>query len=286
MSTLATIRPAGADAALGKTTFVTQLGIDGAKQPTALGGAYRRISDAPLWALWAASLPAAVGFAIHVPHYLAASEYAEGALAALNARAVAELEGRITALLQDVKSLDHDRALRRLAALIGAIKRTNFYQTDADGAPKPHISIKIASRELDDLPLPKPYREIFVWAPHVEGVHLRFGPVARGGLRWSDRRDDFRTEVLDSLARQSVLPTRVLVVGDARSNGFDPQVDLFAELARRVHRVAWLTPEPRRYWTQTGCALDEYSLHCSGAVSARDGTELIEKVDELGSALA
>ena len=78
----------------------------------------------------------------------------------------------------------------------------------------------------------------------------------------------------------------VLVVGDARSNGFDPRVDLFAELARRVHRVAWLTPEPRRYWTQTGCALDEYSLHCSGAVSARDGTELIEKVDELGSALA
>ncbi|MGW0454376.1 MadC family VWA domain-containing protein [Gordonia sputi] len=94
------------------------------------------------------------------------------------------------------------------------------------------------------------------------------------------------TELLE-IHRGLITPrTSVLVVGDARSNGFDPRVDLFAELARRVHRVAWLTPEPRRYWTQTGCALDEYSLHCSGAVSARDGTELIEKVDELGSALA
>lgn len=79
--------------------------------------------------------------------------------------------------------------------------------------------------------------------------------------------------------------TSVLVVGDARSNGFDPRVDLLAELARRAHRVAWLTPEPSRYWTQTGCALAEYAPHCSGLVSARDAAELIQRCDELGSAL-
>ncbi|MDZ4363820.1 NAD-glutamate dehydrogenase [Brevundimonas sp.] len=133
----------------------------------------------------------------------------------------AELVEKINALLQDVKSLDHDRALRRLSLLVQAIKRTNFYQTGADGEPKPHISIKIASRELDDLPLPKPYREIFVWAPHIEGVHLRFGPVARGGLRWSDRRDDFRTEVLGLVKAQQVKNAVIVPVGS--KGGFYPK---------------------------------------------------------------
>ena len=127
--------------------------------------------------------------------------------------AVADLHDGLLALLQEVKSLDHDRALRRIAALILAIKRTNFYQLAADGRPHPYIAIKIASRELDDLPLPKPFREIFVWAPHVEGVHLRFGPVARGGLRWSDRRDDFRTEVLGLVKAQMVKNTVIVPVG-------------------------------------------------------------------------
>jgi glutamate dehydrogenase len=133
----------------------------------------------------------------------------------------AELLAKITALLQDVKSLDHDRVLRRLALLIGALKRTNYYQVAADGSPKPHISIKIASRELDDLPLPKPFREIFVWAPHIEGVHLRFGPVARGGLRWSDRRDDFRTEVLGLVKAQQVKNAVIVPVGS--KGGFFPK---------------------------------------------------------------
>jgi glutamate dehydrogenase len=132
-----------------------------------------------------------------------------------------ELTAKITALLQDVKSLDHDRVLRRLMLLIGAIKRTNYYQVGADGSAKPHISIKIASRELDDLPLPKPYREIFVWAPHIEGVHLRFGPVARGGLRWSDRRDDFRTEVLGLVKAQQVKNAVIVPVGS--KGGFFPK---------------------------------------------------------------
>ncbi|CAN5219703.1 NAD-glutamate dehydrogenase [soil metagenome] len=132
-----------------------------------------------------------------------------------------ELMAKITALLQDVKSLDHDRVLRRLALLVGAIKRTNYYQVGPQGQPKPHISIKIASRELDDLPLPKPFREIFVWAPHIEGVHLRFGPVARGGLRWSDRRDDFRTEVLGLVKAQQVKNAVIVPVGS--KGGFFPK---------------------------------------------------------------
>ena len=135
--------------------------------------------------------------------------------------AVAEIVAQIETLLQGVKSLDHDRALRRIAKLIEAIKRTNFWQHGVDGRPKPHISVKIASRELDDLPLPKPFREIFVWAPHVEGVHLRFGPVARGGLRWSDRRDDFRTEVLGLVKAQQVKNAVIVPVGS--KGGFFPK---------------------------------------------------------------
>ncbi len=146
---------------------------------------------------------------------------AHGGSAEDRAAQVAELTDKITALLMDVKSLDHDRALRRMAALVGAIKRTNYFQVGPDGGFKPHISIKIASRELEDLPLPKPYREIFVWAPHVEGIHLRFGPVARGGLRWSDRRDDFRTEVLGLVKAQQVKNAVIVPVGS--KGGFFPK---------------------------------------------------------------
>ncbi len=126
---------------------------------------------------------------------------------------VSELNARLDQQLQAVKSLDHDRALRRLTHLVRATMRTNYYIRDEEGRPQPHISIKIASRELDDLPLPKPYREIFVWAPHIEGVHLRFGPVARGGLRWSDRREDFRTEVLGLVKAQQVKNAVIVPVG-------------------------------------------------------------------------
>lgn len=131
------------------------------------------------------------------------------------------VEAKIVEALQAVESLDSDRVLRRLAALVGAIQRTNFYQPAADGGPKPYISFKIASRELEDLPAPKPYREIYVSAPHVEGVHLRFGPVARGGLRWSDRRDDFRTEVLGLVKAQQVKNAVIVPVGS--KGGFYPK---------------------------------------------------------------
>ncbi len=131
------------------------------------------------------------------------------------------VEAKISEALQAVESLDADRVLRRIAALVGAIQRTNFYQPAADGQPKPYISFKIASRELEDLPAPKPYREIFISAPHIEGVHLRFGPVARGGLRWSDRRDDFRTEVLGLVKAQQVKNAVIVPVGS--KGGFYPK---------------------------------------------------------------
>ena len=128
---------------------------------------------------------------------------------------------KIVEALQAVESLDEDRVLRRIALLVQAMQRTNFYQPGPDGGPKPYISFKVASGELADLPAPKPYREIFVWGVNVEGVHLRFGPVARGGLRWSDRRDDFRTEVLGLVKAQQVKNAVIVPVGS--KGGFYPK---------------------------------------------------------------
>ncbi|HEY4032156.1 MAG TPA: NAD-glutamate dehydrogenase [Caulobacteraceae bacterium] len=131
------------------------------------------------------------------------------------------LFGEIGQALQGVMSLDADRVLRRLALVVKAAVRTNYYQLGEDGGPKAWISLKLESRALADLPAPKPYREIWVWSPQVEGVHLRFGPVARGGLRWSDRRDDFRTEVLGLVKAQQVKNAVIVPVG--AKGGFYPK---------------------------------------------------------------
>ena len=111
-----------------------------------------------------------------------------------------------------VTSIDDDRILRGYMSLINATLRTNFYQT-RDGAHRDYISFKFDPAQVPDLPKPRPYREIFVYSPFVEGVHLRFGPVARGGLRWSDRREDFRTEVLGLVKAQMVKNTVIVPVG-------------------------------------------------------------------------
>ncbi|HYD72327.1 MAG TPA: NAD-glutamate dehydrogenase [Candidatus Binatia bacterium] len=132
-----------------------------------------------------------------------------------------KLEFMIEAALNEVVSLDDDRALRRIARLVTAILRTNYYQPGAEGQPKSYMSFKIDSSAVVDLPAPKPYREIWVASPQVEGVHLRFGPVARGGLRWSDRRDDFRTEVLDLVKAQQVKNAIIVPVG--AKGGFYPK---------------------------------------------------------------
>ena len=97
-------------------------------------------------------------------------------------------------------------------AVIRACLRTSFYQLH-DGRPREVVSYKLDPSKLPDLPKPRPYREIFVYGPRVEGVHLRFGPVARGGLRWSDRREDFRTEVLGLVKAQMVKNTVIVPVG-------------------------------------------------------------------------
>nr|WP_157345839.1 NAD-glutamate dehydrogenase [Nocardioides sp. MAH-18] len=123
------------------------------------------------------------------------------------------IEQRILRALDDVASLDHDRILRSYLTLIRATLRTNYFQPAADGGPKAYISLKLEPDAIPDLPAPRPKYEIFVYSPRVEGSHLRFGAVARGGLRWSDRRDDFRTEVLGLVKAQMVKNTVIVPVG-------------------------------------------------------------------------
>jgi glutamate dehydrogenase len=115
-------------------------------------------------------------------------------------------------LMDSVSSLDEDRILRSFQAAIKATLRTGFYQRP-NGRHAEYISFKFDPSKLLELPKPRPYREIFIYGPRVEGVHLRFGPVARGGLRWSDRREDFRTEVLGLVKAQMVKNTVIVPVG-------------------------------------------------------------------------
>ncbi|HVS25111.1 MAG TPA: NAD-glutamate dehydrogenase domain-containing protein [Gammaproteobacteria bacterium] len=116
------------------------------------------------------------------------------------------------------QSLDDDRILRAYGAVVGALLRTNYYQRNADGAPKPYISFKLDPHALPDLPKPRPKFEIFVYSQRVEAVHLRASKVARGGIRWSDRREDFRTEVLGLMKAQQVKNT--VIVPNGAKGGF------------------------------------------------------------------
>jgi glutamate dehydrogenase len=119
----------------------------------------------------------------------------------------------ISGALDAVASLDQDRILRSLLGVIRATLRTSYFQTDTEGRPKPYVAFKLDPHKVPDLPAPRPKFEIWVCSPRVEGVHLRFGPVARGGLRWSDRREDFRTEVLGLVKAQSVKNAVIVPVG-------------------------------------------------------------------------
>ncbi|MCP3749328.1 NAD-glutamate dehydrogenase [Pseudomonas sp. SBB6] len=131
------------------------------------------------------------------------------------------LEQAILTALDDVQVLNEDRILRRYLDLIKATLRTNFYQTDAQGHNKSYFSFKFNPKLIPELPKPVPKFEIFVYSPRVEGVHLRFGNVARGGLRWSDREEDFRTEVLGLVKAQQVKNSVIVPVG--AKGGFLPR---------------------------------------------------------------
>ena len=123
------------------------------------------------------------------------------------------IRGEIEALLKEVPSADDDRIVRLMLTVIDASLRTSFFQKTAEEADKPFLAFKLESARLDMLPLPKPLYEIFVYSPEVEGVHLRFGKVARGGIRWSDRAEDFRTEVLGLVKAQQVKNAVIVPVG-------------------------------------------------------------------------
>jgi glutamate dehydrogenase len=129
------------------------------------------------------------------------------------ARQAGEVRDRITDLLDQVESLDQDRMLRSYLTLIEATLRTSFFQRGPEGRPKSYVAFKLDPQAIPDLPQPRPKFEIFVYSPRFEGVHLRFGAVARGGLRWSDRREDFRTEVLGLVKAQMVKNSVIVPVG-------------------------------------------------------------------------
>ena len=128
-------------------------------------------------------------------------------------REAKRLSERAEQLIDAVESLDRDRILRNFLGVVQAMLRTNFFQCDEAGSAKPHLSFKLDPASLPWLPRPRPRFEIFVYSPRVEGVHLRGGKAARGGIRWSDRREDFRTEVLGLMKAQMVKNAVIVPVG-------------------------------------------------------------------------
>jgi glutamate dehydrogenase len=141
-----------------------------------------------------------------------------------DARRKRELEvirASVNRAVDKARNVDEDRIMNAFSGAIDATLRTNYFLSDESGAPKPYISIKLDSGQLREVPLPRPKYEIFVYSPDVEGVHLRGGDLARGGLRWSDRREDFRTEVLGLMKAQVVKNTVIVPTG--AKGGFFPK---------------------------------------------------------------
>ncbi len=172
----------------------------------------------------------------------------------------AERAAALRRALDDVSSLDHDRILRSIIGVIEAILRTNFYQEDQDGAPKRWVSMKLDCARVPGLPQPLPMAEIWVYSPEIEGVHLRFGKVARGGLRWSDRREDFRTEVLGLVKAQMV--KNAVIVPTGSKGGF-----VAKRLPPPTDRAAWLAGGKAAYRTFIRGLLD--------ITDNRDGAEVL-----------
>ncbi|WP_026555501.1 NAD-glutamate dehydrogenase [Arthrobacter sp. 35W] len=149
----------------------------------------------------------------------------------------ADVRARLAAGLEQVPTLDADRVLRTLVNLVEASLRTNFFQF------KDYLSVKLSPADIEGLPFPRPMFEIWVYSPRVEGVHLRFGKVARGGLRWSDRREDFRTEILGLVKAQTV-KNAVIVPTGAKGGFFAKKLPNPA-----VDRAAWMAEGIESYKT-------------------------------------
>ena len=132
--------------------------------------------------------------------------------------AAAAIRAQIEDALEAVRNPDEDRILRLYVTLIEATLRTNYFQRNAEGDRKAYLSFKLDSHSIRELPLPRPQFEIFVYSPAMEGLHLRAGKVARGGIRWSDRREDFRTEILGLMKAQNV--KNVVIVPMGSKGGF------------------------------------------------------------------
>ncbi|WP_375498124.1 NAD-glutamate dehydrogenase [uncultured Jatrophihabitans sp.] len=170
----------------------------------------------------------------------------------------------IEAQLAEVVSLDQDRILRSMLSLVNATLRTNAYREDGGG--RTAIAVKLDPRRIADLPQPRPRFEVWVYSPRVEGVHLRFGPVARGGLRWSDRREDFRTEILGLVKAQMV--KNAVIVPTGAKGGFvakrlpDPGKD----------REAWLAEGVACYKTFISALLDVTDNYVPGP----DGSQQVQ----------
>ena len=150
--------------------------------------------------------------------------------------------------LDEVVSLDHDRILRSYLALIEATLRTNYYQ-HKDGEPAPYLAFKLAPERVSVVPAPRPKFEIWVYSPRLEAVHLRFGAVARGGLRWSERPEDFRTEVLGLVKAQEV--KNAVIVPSGAKGGF-----FCKDLPDPGDREAWLAEGVACYKTFISGLLD------------------------------
>ncbi|CAN1568242.1 COG2902 NAD-specific glutamate dehydrogenase [Rhabdaerophilaceae bacterium] len=165
---------------------------------------------------------------------------------------------RLIAEIDTITSLDDDRIFRRMLNLVEATLRTNVYQR-VDGAERATLAFKFLCSAVDGLPLPRPLYEIFVSAPDVEGLHLRFGKVARGGLRWSDRPMDFRTEILGLVKAQQVKNSVIVPVG--AKGGFVPKL-----LPPPTDRDAWFAEGTRAYKVFINALLDVTDTILNGTI--------------------
>ncbi|MGH8461892.1 MAG: NAD-glutamate dehydrogenase [Stenotrophobium sp.] len=168
--------------------------------------------------------------------------------------------GQIDSALDQVASLDGDRVLRAFLSVVRAGLRTNYFQSTPQGGRKTYVSLKLDPAKVPELPLPRPMFEVFVYSPEFEGIHLRGGKVARGGLRWSDRRQDFRTEVLGLMKAQQVKNTVIVPVG--AKGGF---------VVKRP-----VDPANREAWMQQGIAC--YRTFLRGLLDITDNLNGVEVI--------